>query len=53
MYASGSNQAKVFVFGTLAFTSDEYISSNGLNDSNVEFFKSCIRNLSSDKPVNA
>ena len=41
--------AKLFVFGTMNFSSDEYISSYGLNDTNVEFFRSCIRELSSNR----
>lgn len=47
-----ANPAKAFVFGTLTFTSDDYISEYGLNDVNVDFFKSCIRELSSSEPVN-
>ena len=47
----GNDPAKMFVFGTLNFSSDEYISSYGLSDSNVDFVKSCIRELSSTKPV--
>lgn len=55
MYAVSSDvkPARAFVFGTLNFSSDAYISSYGLNDSNVDFFRSCIRELASDKPVNA
>ncbi len=47
MYSSTSNAdgAKAFVFGTLNFTSDQYINSYGLNDYNVEFLRSCIREL--------
>ncbi len=47
----GNDPAKVYVFGTLNFSSDEYISSYGLSDSNVDFLKSCIRDLSSTKPM--
>ncbi len=49
----GYDPAKVYVFGTLNFSSDEYISYYGLSDSNVDFLKSCIRDLSSTKPVYA
>jgi hypothetical protein len=50
MYAaSQSNGAQMFVFGTTNFSSDEYISGYGMNDVNVEFFKSCIRNLTGSK----
>ena len=53
MYAEGDGDdpAKAFVFGTTNFTSDDYISSYGLNDSNVTFVKSCIRELASTKIV--
>ncbi|PWJ70732.1 ABC transporter family protein [Ruminococcaceae bacterium R-25] len=53
MYAvgEGSDPVKAFVFGTTNFTSDEYISAYGLNDSNVTFIKSCIRELTSTKNV--
>ncbi len=44
--------ASVFVFGTTNFTSDEYISAYGLNDSNVDFIKSCFRDLTSSKQLN-
>ena len=55
MYSVGndSDPTKVFVFGTMTFSSDEYISSYGMNDANVDFFKACIRELSSTKPVSA
>lgn len=46
-----SDPAKMFVFGTLNFTSDEYISSYGLSDPNVQFFRSCIRELLSSNEV--
>ena len=36
-----------YIFGTLNFTSDEYISGYGMNDVNVEFFRSSIRELTS------
>ena len=47
MYFSGneSSGAEIFVFGTLNFTSDAYISAYGTNDSNVEFTRSCVRDL--------
>ena len=48
MYSSmgGNNPGEAFVFGTLNFTSDAYISSNGgMNDSNVDFLRGCIRDL--------
>ena len=53
MFATGESNdpAKAFVFGTTNFTSDDYISSYGLNDSNVTFVKSCIRELTSTKNV--
>ena len=41
-----------YIFGTLNFTSDEYISAYGLNDSNVDFLKSCLRDLTSSKQLN-
>ena len=47
----GDDPLKAFVFGTTNFTSDEYISAYGLNDSNVAFTKSCIRDLTSTKNV--
>ncbi|MBR3342108.1 MAG: Gldg family protein [Clostridiales bacterium] len=50
---SGDDPSKVFVFGTLNFSSDEYIASYGLNDINMDFFRSCIRELSSSKTVTA
>lgn len=50
---TGSDPVKVYVFGTMNFSSDEYISSYGLSDTNVDFFKSCIRDLSSTKAVNS
>lgn len=36
---------EVIVFGTTDFTSDSYISSYGMNDDNVKFFKACARYL--------
>jgi len=45
----GTDPAKMFVFGTTNFSSDAYIQQYSLNDPNVEFFKSCIRNLLSTK----
>lgn len=54
MYSGNENTgAEMFVFGTLNFTSDAYISSYGMNDSNVEFTRSCIRDLlnSSSNPT--
>ena len=41
-----------YIFGTLNFTSDEYIASYGLNDTNVDFLKSCLRDLTSSKQLN-
>ncbi|MCR4556204.1 MAG: GldG family protein [Saccharofermentans sp.] len=49
---SGDDPAKIFVFGTMNFSSDEYIKSYGYNDTNVDFFKSCVKELSNSKPVN-
>ncbi|SCW27815.1 ABC-type uncharacterized transport system [Ruminococcaceae bacterium YRB3002] len=34
-----------YVFGTSYFTSDEYISSYGYNDANVQFLRNCIRDI--------
>lgn len=47
MYAHGQGDeaAKVFVYGTMNLSSDDYISGYGMNDVNVEFFKSSIREL--------
>ena len=45
----GEDPSKAFVFGTLNFTSDEYMSAYGMNDSNVKFLRSCIRELMSTK----
>ena len=46
MYSGNeSSGAEMFVFGTLNFTSDAYISAYGTNDSNVEFTRSCVRDL--------
>ena len=49
MYAcgQGADPAKLFVFGTTNLSSDEYIASYGMSDINVEFFRSCIRELTS------
>lgn len=49
MYACGddNSSAKMFVFGTTNFSSDKYISNYGLNDTNVDFFRSCIKELTS------
>ena len=44
-YVDGVDASEAFVFGTLNFTSDLYISSYGLNDYNVEFLRSCVREL--------
>ena len=35
----------VYVFGTLTFTSDEYISTFGYNDANVVFIRNIIRGM--------
>ena len=44
--SSGSDStAQVIVFGSTDFTSDSYISSYGMNDDNVRFFKDCVRFL--------
>lgn len=54
MFAAGQgpDSAMVFVFGTGNFSSDEYISGYGFNDDNVDFFKSCIRELTGSKSAN-
>jgi hypothetical protein len=39
------NSAELFVFGTTNFSSDSFINDYSLNDDNVEFFRSCIREL--------
>jgi hypothetical protein len=44
-YAAVPSGAEVFVFGTLDFSSDSYIDDYSLNDSNVDFFKACVREL--------
>lgn len=36
---------EVYVFGTMTFTSDEYISSYGFNDANVVFLRNIVRNM--------
>lgn len=53
MYSTGAGNdpSKVFVFGTMNFSSDNYISSYGLSDTNMDFFRACIRELSSSKAV--
>ena len=43
-----TNSAKVIVFGTTDFTSDDYISSYGMNDDNAKFFKACARAMLGD-----
>lgn len=46
MYSSSEKSSgELFVFGTLAFSSDSYINEYSLNDSNVDFFRACIREL--------
>ena len=40
-----ADNPEVIVFGTTDFTSDSYISTYGMNDDNVKFFKSCARYL--------
>ena len=40
-----SSTAQVIVFGTTDFMSDSYISSYGMNDDNIKFFKACARML--------
>ena len=50
MYScSNSTSAELFVFGTLAFTSDSYIEQYSLNDANVDFFRACVRELTDNK----
>jgi len=44
-YTGSNNPPEVYVFGTLNFTSDSYISSYGYNDANVEFLRNCLRDL--------
>ena len=44
-FKDNAESSKVLVFGTMSFTSDDYISSFGYNDSNVEFTRGCIRYL--------
>lgn len=54
-YKDDPNAPKVYAFGTTAFTSDDYISSYGYNDANVEFIRGCVRDLvglSSDNALN-
>lgn len=55
MYSANTSgvPSEIFVFGTLNFSSDEYITAYGLNDANIDFFRSCIRELSDNKPFNA
>ncbi len=55
MYSANTSgvPSEIFVFGTMNFSSDDYISAYGLNDANIDFFKSCIRELSDNKPFNA
>lgn len=45
----GNDPSKAFVFGTMNFTSDEYISTYGLNDVNMDFIRSCLSELTSSK----
>ena len=52
MYATGPNSGEIFVFGTLNFTSDEFINSYSMNHENVEFFRGCIRELLDEKTGN-
>ncbi len=44
-FKDNPESSKVLVFGTMSLTSDDYISSFGYNDSNVEFTRGCIRSL--------
>lgn len=44
-FTGEGNQPAVYVFGTTSLTSDDYISNYGYNDGNVEFIRSCVRNL--------
>lgn len=48
-YASAPAGAEMFVFGTLDFSSDAYIDEYSLNDSNVDFFKACVRELTDSR----
>ena len=43
--AGTDSTTQVIVFGSTDFTSDSYISSYGMNDDNVRFFKDCARFL--------
>lgn len=40
-----ANSSKVFVFGTLNFSSDAFIDEYSLNDINIDFFRACVREL--------
>ena len=51
-YQGMANPPAVYVFGTTTFTSDEYISAHGMNDGNVVFLRSCVRDLLGDKANN-
>jgi len=44
-YEGTPNPPEVYVFGTLTFTSDDYISSYGFNDANVVFTRNIVRNM--------
>lgn len=44
-YINTDTYPEVYVFGTTNLTSDSYIASYGISDTNIEFFRSCIRNM--------
>lgn len=44
-YEGTPTPPEVYVFGTLTFTSDDYISSFGFNDANVVFTRNIVRNM--------
>ncbi|MCQ2515671.1 MAG: GldG family protein [Saccharofermentans sp.] len=44
-YEGTPNPPEVYVFGTMTFTSDEYISNFGFNDANVVFTRNIVRAL--------
>ncbi|MBR3463146.1 MAG: GldG family protein [Clostridiales bacterium] len=51
--ASDVSASEIFVFGTLNFTSDNYISSYGYNDTNMDFLRSCLRELTDSQNFNS
>ena len=40
-----ADASQVYVFGTTYLTSDSYINQYGMNDSNVQFVRNCIRDM--------